>query len=438
MAVGFLGPCTLKLTTTVDAVHPEGSRLMLKWLVRLSLGIVAFILLATAALAGFPWGAVLWERLGSEPYRAHLAANQKVLALEAADAGFELRAEDLDAKYILLGEMHGFAVPQRLDLALVTHLQNAGPPRWYLAEMTPAEAIAVNEYIGGGDHAPVRAVFDQFAQMGLQWANNEFFEKLTRLRQLNARWPGAQQVRFIGIDRDREGDAASAFAGVERLQADLGDPGSALDINLRLQAVSAAGDDRYPVMWARLTELAALPNFENARFMGLWGLGHTSEARINASTPLAMWLKDETAAFAGDVVTINTMCIGQCFNMMPAPGLPALMAGPGAEEYTYLPMGIDNPYFQRPVGVSDLIAVLGDERAALYRLSGDASPYHEGHRLSGATGYLVMARPWTVEGSAADMTDYLVVYRDSAPLTPWSGRAFDLSGRAAASIAAAR
>jgi hypothetical protein len=438
MAVGLLGPYTANLTTAVQAVRPEGSRLMLKWVVRFSLGVVAFILLAAAALAGFPWGVVLWERLGSETYRAHLAANERVLALEAADAGFMLRAEDLGAKYILLGEMHGFAFPQRLDLALVAYLQNAGPPRWYLAEMTPAEAIAVNEYIGGGDDAAVRAVFDRFAQMGVQWANHEFFEKLMRFRQLNERWPTVQQIRFIGIDRDREDDAASAFADVERLRADLGDPASALGINLRLQAVSAEGNGRYPVMRARLTELAALPNFEIARFMGLWGLFHTSEARINGSAPLAMWLRDETAVFAGDVLTINTMCIGQCFNMMPAPGIPALMAGPDAEEYTYIPMGIDNPYFQRPVGVSDLIAVLGDERAALYRLSGDASPYREGHRLSRATGYLVMARPWTVEGSAADMTDYLIVYRNSAPLTPWSGRAFDLSGRAAASIAAAR
>ena len=144
MAVGFLDPCTSKLTTAAQAVQPKGSCLMLKWLVRLSLGIVAFILLAAAALAGFPWGVVLWERLGSEPYRAHLAANERVLALEAADAGFMLRAEDLGAKYILLGEMHGFAFPQRLDLALVAYLQNASPPRWYLAEMTPADKHAIS------------------------------------------------------------------------------------------------------------------------------------------------------------------------------------------------------------------------------------------------------------------------------------------------------
>jgi hypothetical protein len=41
------------------------------------------------------------------------------------------------------------------------------------------------------------------------------------------------------------------------------------------------------------------------------------------------------------------------------------------------------------------------------------------------------ARPTKVSGTAAQMTDYLLVYRDSAPLHPWSGEAFDVSGQAA-------
>jgi hypothetical protein len=46
--------------------------------------------------------------------------------------------------------------------------------------------------------------------------------------------------------------------------------------------------------------------------------------------------------------------------------------------------------------------------------------------------HLVMMQPWEVSGTAAQMTDYLLVYRNSAPLHPWSGEAFDVSGRAAA------
>ena len=90
--------------------------------------------------------------------------------------------------------MHGFAAPQSLDAALIEYLQSEGPARWYLAELTPREAIAVNTYISGGDDAAVRAVFDRFAQLGLQWANREFFAKLTALRALNETLPAERQI----------------------------------------------------------------------------------------------------------------------------------------------------------------------------------------------------------------------------------------------------
>jgi len=43
-----------------------------------------------------------------------------------------------------------------------------------------------------------------------------------------------------------------------------------------------------------------------------------------------------------------------------------------------------------------------------------------------------MMQPWEVSGTTAQMTDYVLLYRDTAPLYPWSGKAFDLSGHGAA------
>ena len=170
-----------------------------------------------------------------------------------------------------------------------------------------------------------------------------------------------------------------------------------------------------------------MPGFESARFMGLWGLFHASEAPINGSEPLSLWLQDKSAPYAGDVVTINTLCVGKCFNMMPATALPAPLAGSNGEKYTWLPMGVEYPYFQRPKGVSDLIATLGGDDAALYRIMDPQSPYNAGDRLTGTSGYVSMLQPWKVSGSASEMTDYIIVYRNSRPLHPWSGEAFDLT-----------
>lgn len=184
-------------------------------------------------------------------------------------------------------------------------------------------------------------------------------------------------------------------------------------------------------MKARLSALAEMPGFADARFAGLWGFFHASEAPINNVEPLALWLQDAAAPYAGDVVTINTLCVGECFNMMPAAALPGPMAGPDGQKYTWVPMGMENPYFQRPKGISDFMQALGEDRAALYRVGGEGSPYTESNRLAASSGYLVMMKPWDVSGTTTQMTDYVLVYRDTAPLHPWSGEAFDLSGAAA-------
>lgn len=405
---------------------------MLKWAIRLIVAAVSLVILAIASFAGLPWLPVVGDQFGSGPFRAHLAANETVLDLAAPDAGFELPADDLDARYVILGEMHGYALPQQFDAALVTYLQTEGPPRWYLAEMTPREAIAVNEYLAGGGDRHARAVFDRFAAMRVQWANREFFQKLTALRALNETLPAARQVRFVGIDLDRAGDPLELPEAGAGAGPDLGDPSTARAVNEALLSVPAATGSRYRAMKARLTALAGMPGFADARFVGLWGIFHASEAPINGSQPLALWLQDTAAPYAGEVVTINSMCVGTCFNMMPAAALPGPMAGPNGEDYSWVPMDIGNPYFQRPKGISDLRHTLGTDRAALYRLGGEGSPYNQSNRLAASSGYLVMMQPWEVSGTTAQMTDYVLLYRDSAPLHPWSGEAFDVSGSAAA------
>lgn len=404
---------------------------MLKWAIRLVTTAVSLVVLAIAAFLVLPWFAVAGERFGADPYRDHLASNETVLDLSAPDAAFVLKADDLDARYIILGEMHGFALPQQLDAALITYLQTKGPPRWYLAEMTPREAIAVNEYLSGGSDSYTLAVFDRFAEMGVQWANQEFFQKLTSLRTLNEALPDARQVRFIGIDLDRGGDPLEMPEVGAAASPNLGDPSTARAINEALLGVPIETRSRYKAMKARLNALAEMPGFANARFAGLWGIFHASKAPINKSEPLALWLQDTAAPYAGEVVSISSMCVGDCFNMMPAAALPGPMAGPNGEGYTWVPMGIENPYFQRPKGISDFIHALGTDRAALYRIGGDASPYDQSNRLTDSSGYLVMMQPWEVSGTSSQMTDYVLLYRDSAPLYPWSGNAFDVSGQAA-------
>ena len=407
----------------------------MKWVVRIGLGLLALIVLVVAGVAGWPWITVGAERVGAKPYRAHLEANETVLDLSAPDAKLALAPEDYDARYVLLGEIHGFAVPQRLDAAMTRHLAATGPARWYLAEMSPHEAMAANEYVSGGGAGEIEAVFSRFAEMGLQWNSRDFFEKLTAIRALNEELPTGRQVRFIGVDAAREPALARPDVGAAGTP-DLGQhtDEAALAINLALVETGKAGQGRYQTIADRLTALAAMPGWADARFYGFWGQGHTSEVPINGATPLAIWLQREGAPWAGEVVTINTLCLGACYNMMAVAALPGPLQPPNGEPYVHVPMGQHQPYFMRTKGAGDLLAALGDADLALYRIGTKDSPYREGDRITGVTGYLSMVNRWEVEGSGAEMTDYLIVMRGSPPLRPRRGEAHDLSGDVMASL----
>lgn len=402
----------------------------MRWVLRIALGALAFVGVAVALLVGLPWLAVIGDSFGAKSYRAHLEANRTVLDPKAPTMNLRLAPDDAAAKYILLGEMHGYGAPQKVDLALTRALISETTPRWYLAEMTPREAMAVNLYIAGGEDGPLRAVFDRFAAMQAQWGNREFFDKLTGFRALNADLPASAQIRFIGIDAPRDDETALAAPPTGAGAPDLGDRATAQAINAALDADSASAPDRtrYAAMQAHMTSLAAMPGFDAARFVGLWGLFHASEAPINGAAPLARWLQEERAPYAGAVVTISTLCIGECYNMMPAAALPAPLHGPAGEAYVWLPMDNANPYFMRPKGVGDIARAVGDAPAALFRISGAQTPYADGDRLTRSTGYLTMLQPWDVDGPAAAAMDYLLVFQGSAPLTPWAGGAHDVSG----------
>ena len=394
-------------------------------------GLLAILLISAIALFALPWLNPVSERFGNSDRRDYLAANLVALDENDLSSGLALAPDDYAARYVLLGEMHGFAVPQRADLALVRHLQEKGPARWYLGEVTPEEAIAINTYISGGDDAAVRAVFERFADMPVQWANREFFEKLTGLRALNAGLPAERQVRFIDIDASRTAplgvpldtpaaDTAPDLASFARADA----------INALLAAKSAepGSETRYAAMQRNMGILAGLPGFAEARFMGLWGTFHASEAPINGEKTLSMWLQDSDAPYAGDVVTINFVCTSECYNMMPKAALPEPMHGSAEAEFTALPMHLDNPYVQRLKGVDDLSATMRDTgmEVALLPVS-ESSPYRGDSRmLTGYSGYLPLIQPWEVEGSASEMTDYFLVARSSAALTPWRGKLYDV------------
>lgn len=395
-------------------------------------GLVLLIVLGIGSLFALPFWPVLQDQFGAGDNRAWLAEHRTVIEL-SAEAPVIVDDTLEDARFIMLAELHGYRAVQALDLRLVEQFAAQGPARTYLAELGPDQAMAFNLFLHTGEDAAARGVFDAWAAIDAQWANQEFYAKLERLRALNASLPQGRQIWFVGVDSLGDdarlaemsalltGQAEAGFSSYEAVQA----------LNARLGAAALERGDntsRYTHILSNI-EIAAAIDRERA-FYGLWGLFHGSKTTVNGSQPLAMRLNAPGGAFEDSVVTLTAICVEGCFNMMPAQIMPAFLHGDGQPDYVYLPMSLDNAMLQRMRGVGDLKAAMGEAPIVAFRLSGQDSPYDHGARLSGLTGYLSLMQTFNYGGPAAQVSDYVIAIRGSAGLTPWNGVAFDTSGGA--------
>lgn len=397
-----------------------------------ALWIVGAVALLIVGLAAYPWWPVVRDSFGNDEYVAYLEANRTPLNLSRSDADFAFPTEVYDSRFIMLGEVHGYAAPQRLDLALLRHLNSRAGVRWYLAEVDPAQATAINAYIAGGDSAAVADVFDRWADRAAQWGNREFFDKLTGIRAMNAALPADRQVRFIGIDAPQSETTPPSEPTVSG-NLDSAGTADAINARLALDAARAPADaSRYDHVLRNVATVLGMEGADDETFYGLWGLFHTLQIPASGEEPLAMRLSAPDGLMPSGVTSIVTLCASNCFNMMPSAAMPPPLRPSGGEEYVWTPLGNDRTYFYRTAGVGDLLSAMEADDEVMFRLGAEGTPYRTGNRLVGESGLLAAFQSLGAEGSAADAFDYVIGLRNVAPLTPWRGAAADVSGDAQA------
>ena len=403
----------------------------MKVVLKLVAGLVILIVLAIAGLIAWPFVPVVQDRFGGAEHRAWLEDHRTEIDLAAADPGFDFGPDIHDARFVMLSEIHGYRAVQALDLALIEHFAQTGPARTYLAELGPGQALAFNTMISGGDDAPARAVFDAWADSQAQWANQEFFQKLERIRDLNAALPADRRIWFVGVDapadRERlpplvvEGPDAEpgfdSFAAVQALNAQLG-----------RAALERESDNRYTHILANIDIINGVD--PDRAFYGLWGLFHGTKTTVNGAKPLALRLNRAGGAFEDEVATLTTLCVDGCLNMMPARAMPSFLHGDGDPDYLYIPSNFDDVMLAWVRGINEVKASMGAADIAAFPMGGAGSPYASGDRLRALSGYLMVLQGFEYGGPAAEITDYYIVMRNSAGLTPWSGTVHDVTGAA--------
>jgi hypothetical protein len=288
---------------------------------------------------------------------AFLRANVVVSGPVTGGLVFDFPPGFYDSRLILLGESHGFAAPQILDLELLSHLNQRIGLVDYLAEVDPVQAEALNAYLNTGDETILDRVFDHWDRTGAQWGNTAFEAKVRGVRALNETLPARRRIRFIGIDTVQDWSLLREW---------LSDRGTLIDAAAwettdgRGKAVLASTALGRPtdLMGARLADLldriAAGAPREAAIFdtyahairsgeighrpaYGLWGIYHVMQGPINDTQPFAARVTGSDLPTARAVTSIVVLSLDSAVQV-PVP-LPN-----GIQRMRLTDFNIDGPF----------------------------------------------------------------------------------------------
>lgn len=144
------------------------------------------------------------NRVHAQDYTAYLRQHQIAFAPDEPLSFSQFDAAFYKNRIFLLGEPHGYATTQTIDLTLLKHLNQRTGLRNYLAEMDFAQADLVNQYLQTGQTALLDSLFYNFRRQTnagtSQWGNQEFYDKIVAIRTYNQTQPAANHIRFIGVD----------------------------------------------------------------------------------------------------------------------------------------------------------------------------------------------------------------------------------------------
>ncbi|AWM33556.1 erythromycin esterase family protein [Hymenobacter nivis] len=405
------------------------------------------------------WAVLLLDTPG---VRAQTAAPESVFAgapLETIEAGREAFALFDKAFYtnqlFLLGESHGVRGPQDVDFALLKHLNARAGVRTYMAEVDCAKAFYLNEYLRTGQDSALRLVFRSWMAGRAQWANQEFYRKIQRIRFLNLTLPTARRIRFVGLDELQDLPLAADYVtallrtsplapglrsrvdSVVAVLRQLGAPGlmgvarrtlASMGPNVEYDdlrhALANAGYDlragrREDNIFANFQALMQTKRLAHEKLYGMWGLGHVLQSPLqNGFLDLAARIRQSALPVHDKVASV--LCVfSECRMLYPTDGLPGPWQAAGQPYTTTDKFNHDGPLVTI-IGLAELKQRTAPGSTTLVRLDAPgAAATRQPIQLRYAPGMppeqQIQFRP---ELPATAYVQYLVLVRGSGPVTP--------------------
>ncbi len=370
----------------------------------------------------------------------------------------------------VLGENHGYAAPQAIDLALLKHLNQRVKLRYYLAEMDVAQAELVNQYLTTGQQTYLDSLFRGFLAQTIagtsQWGNQQFYDKIVAIRGYNQTRPDSLRIQFLGVDwfqrggsiavdwlrqtaRQRLSVTETAINPVlDSLRLLLQQPTVTLGklllfakrINYdyqvnQVQYVALLGNQVVPFrqlfemltyanlgitrdeVVARLTQfLTTDMHLQHEKLYGLWGYTHTMQARVNKSPTFSGLL-----AKAGRRVVTMPILFKDSQMLVHRDYVPFMFRKKGETFVRMNYLDADGRIFGVD-GFRELEPVTAENQTTLIKLDAPGSPYRSRLTLvkvGGLTGTKISPDD-TEHTVTTDYFQYVFVVRNSPAVSLWS------------------
>lgn len=367
--------------------------------------------------------------------KAHVVASGPV----TGGLAFDFPAAFYDNKLFLLGESHGVAAPQVLDLELLTHLNARIGLTDYVAEVDPIQGARLNQYLETGDEVVLDRVFDFWTKGGAQWGNIAFEAKVRGIRALNQTLPADRRIQFIGIDAVQDWPLLAAWVEEQGGQADaaaLADaktnvaratlaqgwlatvPASPATSRLveRLRGVldgTSKAIGREAVIFDTYARAVTGGELGDRPAYGLWGLFHVIQGGVNTAQPFAARVAASDLPTARKIVSLAILSLDSAMQ------IPA-STPTGVQRMRLDSFNIDGP-FVKVKGSATLREASMPDAIVLFGIGAEGAPFTSGGdftdiRTSVGQSF-VMDHP---ERPAASFVQYVGVFRNSdwAPPRP--------------------
>lgn len=416
------------------------------------------ILLSLTGLVMLAFGIYVLISQGTEsdPHQAYLKKNMEGIDLGSSPAFQIFDSGFYQNQVFLLGETHGYQIPQELDFAMLKHLNATAGVRYYLAEIDYCQAWFLNKYLRSGDESFLQTVFEPWINQA-QWGSKEFYNKIKKIRTLNASLPADRKVQFLGVDKIQSVPTVKAFLREFLTEVNYqSTPGSQID-SLRAYLLGEAApreaigrvagkvledmekkeafyrellgehctsfrhfiqnvaylDSEVPRDSLMLSNLIFLTNqsgLAREKMYGLWGYYHTLQAPLRIGVPFAALIKQSDLPFNNKVVSLNILSLGS--DMMIPPGFKPQ---PPAGKVGYFN---NNGPFVFVEGIKDLKALTDKNSVTIFKLNNENSPYRHSQRLARVKTWVARSFIPADDAATTDLFQYVVLVRDSEALTP--------------------